>query len=124
MADYRTLGATPPIAAVADTTGLNTGNLTTTIDLTSIGAAHVGQAEIYHMVTRNVPGGGQANIKWNENRDFGFVYPNVGSEWWGECYMRPGDSLQFFWNIASSSATIPTVTAWWRYDADLPENAS
>ena len=64
------LGASLPINAAADTTGLNPGNLTTTADPSSI-LVKVGQYEIWHMVLTNCPAGSQARILYNGSRPFG-----------------------------------------------------
>ena len=123
VADYVSLGSTQPIPAAPDTTGANTGNLTTIISQASADPfPMVGQSEIYHMVVRNVPPGGRAVIRLNQSRDFGFVYPNTGSEWWGIIYMNPGTELDFFWSIAASVTPVPLLTVFWRYDISLPAN--
>jgi hypothetical protein len=37
-------------------------------------------------------------------------------------FIRPGDSLFFFWRAPLVWLPVPTATAWLRYDLDLPEN--
>jgi hypothetical protein len=78
--------------------------------------------EIWHMVLVNVQLGGQARILYNGSRNFGFVFPFGGSEWWGRLPMRSGDSLYFLWNLAASVTPVPVLNCYMQYDADLPAN--
>lgn len=115
------LGSTGPIAAAADTTGQNAGNLTTVID-PSVITARVGHFNVWHMVLENLTLGAQARIVLNAYT-FGGFGPATGSnrEWWGNILMRPGDVLYFFWTLASSAAK-PKLTVYLAYDPLLPGN--
>lgn len=109
-----------PFTAAPDTTGLNTGNLTTaaTSDLLNIKVANY---EIYHMVLQNVPPGASAKI-FRNSAPFGFTFPFGGSEWWGRLLMRQSDSLYFRWSVAVGVTPLPQLTCYFRYDTDLLAN--
>lgn len=109
-----------PFAAAPDTTGLNIGNLTTaaTSDLLNIKVANY---EIYHMVLQNVPPGASASI-FRNSIPFGFVFPFLGSEWWGKMLLRQSDSVFFRWSVKANVTPVPLLTCYFRYDNSLPAN--
>jgi hypothetical protein len=120
---YSYLGGGAQLAAATDTTGFNTGNLTTVIDMVTCGFGRTpAEAEIYHMVVDQVLPGASAKIMWNTSKLHGFTQPFTGSEWWGIIPMRPSDQLTFLWSLASTVTPVPLLTAWWRYDPSLPSN--
>lgn len=112
---YIGLGSRGPVAAAADTTGLNTGNYTTAFT-PAVLACNVPFYEIYHMVVANVPVGANAQIIVN-NKPYGFTYPLFGSEWnpAQPLLMNPTDEIDFLWSIAASGQA-PQVTVYLRYD--------
>lgn len=116
------LGSAQPATAGTDTTGLNAGNLTTTLDLTAYGT-RLTQFSIWHMVLENLSLGAQARIVLNA-RTFGYFGPATGAgrEWFGNIFMRSGDTLYFLWNLASSTTPAPKLTAYLIYDPTLPGN--
>jgi len=109
--------------AALDQTGRNTGNLTNALTGSFIGI-NVPEFECYHMTVTNVPSGGQATIYRNSSL-YSFVYPFIGSEWDPSqpMLLRPGDEIDFLWNIVSSSTQKPIVTAFFRFDVTLPVNS-
>jgi hypothetical protein len=112
-----------PNTAALDETGRNSGNLTNALTGAFIGI-NVPQFELYHATVTGVPGGGQATIYVNSQL-YSFTYPNVGSEWDPSqpMFLRPGDEVDFQWNIASGGQA-PIVTAFFRFDTEIPVNAS
>ena len=112
------------VLAVADQTGLNSGNLTTSFTAQALGF-FVNQFECYHMVVTNVPSGCMGTV-WLGARQYGFTFPNSGTEWDPSQPMliNPGTELDILWNVsATNPASVPLVTAWFRYDPAVPGNA-
>lgn len=109
--------------AAKDQTGRNTGNLTNAFTAGILGF-FVAQYECYHMVVTSVPGGGSGQVYVNASQ-WGFTFPNSGTEWDPSqpMILGPGMELDILWNIsASSPASLPIVTAWFRYDPAVPGN--
>jgi hypothetical protein len=75
------------------------------------------------MTVSNVPVGAGAVILRN-SRQYSYVQPFSGSEWDPSQPMGlfAGDEIDFLWNVASSTTPLPVVTAFFRYDASLPQN--
>lgn len=115
------LGTAPPITAAADTTGQNTGNLTTVVDKNALGLS-IGQYNIWHMVLENVPIAATAKIVVN-TRTFSYLPPSssAGLEWNGNMFLRDGDTLYFYWQLAASAAK-PILTVYLVADPDLTGN--
>jgi hypothetical protein len=124
VADYQYLGPARggPSTASTDETGRNTGNLTNALTGSFIGI-NVPEFECYHMTVTNVPSGGQATIYVNAQL-YSFTFPFQGSEWdpAQPMLLRPGDEVDFFWNIAAGGQA-PVVTSFFRFDTSLPVNA-
>ena len=122
MSSY-TLLAPVAVTAAADATGLNTGNLTSAF--TSSYLPVINTYEVYHMTVTSAPVLASASILLRNK-----VYSTVVADISGKNEYDPnqppilnaGDELYFLWNIAASSATIPVVTIWPRYDTELPQN--
>jgi hypothetical protein len=119
LTDFGTPGK---IVAAADTTGSNTGNLTIQFKPVSLGI-WLSQFIIYHMVLENLTVGAQAKIVLNANT-YGYFGPATGTgrEWFGALYLKSGDELDFFFNLANSTTLKPALTAYIIYDPDLPGN--
>ena len=122
-------GSPLTIAASADTTGVNSGNLTNAFTQNVLGTT----PPIYEWYRGLVAGAtpnttivtGQCTIYLNRIKPVSFTFPAAaGSEFDPSqpIQMRDGDELFFFWNIASSSTPVPVVTIMLRYDADLTVN--
>ena len=112
------------VLAVADQTGLNTGNLTTAFTAQALGF-FVNQFECYHMVVTDVPAGAMGTVWLGANR-YGFTFPNSGTEWDPSQPMliNPGTELDILWTTsATNPPSVPLVTAWFRYDPAVPGNA-
>jgi len=122
MASYVDLGTPGPNTAGPDQTGRNTGNLTNQLTSSFINI-YIAVFECYHMVVDNVPVGAAAKILRN-SRHYSFTQPFTGSEWDPAQPMGlfAGDEIDFLWNIVSTSTPLPVVTAYFRYDASLPQN--
>ena len=109
--------------AALDTTGLNDGNLTNAFTAREL--FPVAQYELYHMVVTDVPAGANGAV-YIGARQWGFTFPNSGSEWDPSqpMLLTPGQEIYILWNIASPSPTglYPVVTGWFRYDPSLPGN--
>lgn len=112
---YIGLGSRGPVAALSDSTGLNTGNYTTAFTPAII-SCNVAAFEVYHMVVTAVPVGANAQILIN-NKPWGFTYPLQGAEWNPPqpMLLNPTDELDFLWSIAATGPA-PLVTLWLRYD--------
>ena len=110
------------VAAVPDLTGLNPGNLTTSFTAQALGF-FVSQFECYHMVVTDVPSGAAGTV-WLGARQYGFTFPNSGTEWDPSQPMliNPGTDLNILWSVAASSSPVPLTTAWFRYDPAVPGN--
>jgi hypothetical protein len=119
---YTDFGSPGAVTAAADTTGQNTGNLTTVFIPQNLGL-RLSQFVIYHMVLTGLTIGASATIKQNANT-YGFFGPATGTgrEWFGALYMKASDELYFFWNLASSTTPKPALTCYIIYDPDLPGN--
>lgn len=116
------------VASAADTTGRNTGNLTTAFTQQQLGTmpaiwewfhATYGAADPTKTLTP-----APVAIYRNTNQLISFSFANGGSEWDPSqaLVFRQGDELYFYWQLASSVTPVPAVTIWLRYDADLPAN--
>jgi len=118
---YEDFGTPGRITAAADTTGQNTGNLTTLFIPQNLGI-RLAQFIIYHMVLENLTLGCSAKITQNANT-YGYFGPATGTgrEWFGTLYMKQSDELKFFWTLASSAAA-PSLTAYIVYDPEVAGN--
>lgn len=121
MPPYRDLGPSMPLTATPDQTGNNPGNWTIVAGPQELNCK-VAQAEVYQM-TINGPAGTTFKLLrngrlWNDViQGYSNVYDPVNP-----LYVRPGDSLNFYWRADTSRLPAPTVTLWLRYDLQLPEN--
>lgn len=124
-------GSPLSLAASADTTGVNPGNLTSAFTQNVLGTT----PPIYEwhrgLVTGATPAQsiavGPCFIYLNKLKPVSFTFPAAaGSEFDPSqpVQMRDGDELFFFWQIPSTSTPVPVVTIMLRYDADLPANQS
>ena len=119
---YVGLGSRRVVSSL-DRTGLNPGNYTAafTPDVLVINVPYF---ELYKMIVENVPIGFSATCVI-DNKKFSFTLPNQGSEWDPSqpMLMIPSNELDLLWNIPVPNATIPIVTAWFRFDDSIPRNA-
>lgn len=115
------LGASQALTAAADTTGQNTGNLTTVVNQNAL-SINVGRYNIWHMVLTSLTLGAQASVYLNA-RPFGGFGPATANqrEWYANIFMNPGDSLYFYWNLATGSQA-PVLTVYTGYDPSLSAN--
>jgi hypothetical protein len=122
VASYVDLGTPGPNTAGPDQTGRNRGNLTNQLTSSFINI-YIAVFECYHMTVMNVPVGAAAVILRN-SRNYSYTQPFSGSEWDPAQPMGlfAGDEIDFLWNVASGSTPLPVVTAYFRYDASLPQN--
>lgn len=121
---YIGLGPRMTTAAV-DQTGRNTGNLTNAFTAQILGF-FVSQYECYHMVISNVPSGSTGQVYVNASQ-WGFTYPELGTEWDPSqpMILNSGMEIDILWNIsATTPPSLPIVTAWFRYDPDVPGNTT
>lgn len=111
---YRSLGARQATAA-PDTTGNNTGNLTTVFDPKALGIS-VSEFEIYRGVVQNATAGCSATLSINNYPTSCNIFGST-AEWdpTQPPLMGPGDSLFIYWSLAVGS-TKPVTTLWFRYD--------
>jgi len=119
MTTYRDLGPTALLKATIDKTLRNPGNWTIVAGPQALNCK-VAQAEVYQ-ISIDGPVGSSLVLYRNT------VRWNVVLQGWANTYdptqalyIRPGDSLYFFWS--SIAAPTPTATVWLRYDTDLLEN--
>jgi hypothetical protein len=118
------------LAAAADQTGLNKGNLTNAFTQNAIGLK-VAYAEVYHIAVTGVPAGAVATLVVN-GQTFGFTAPGLAgsaaagagteAEYVAGLLLEPGDELDFLWSAAAGTTPVPVVTLWLRYDIDIPAN--
>jgi hypothetical protein len=122
MASYVDLGTPGPNTAGPDQTGRNTGNLTNSLTSGFINVT-IAVFECYHIVVSAVPIGAAAVIMRN-SRQYSYTAPFTGSEWDPSQPMGlfAGDQIDFLWNVAAATTPRPVVTAYFRYDASLPQN--
>ena len=122
MASYVDLGTPGPNTAGPDQTGRNAGNLTNQLTSSFINI-YIAVFECYHMVVQNVPIGAGALIMRN-SRFYSYTQPFAGSEWDPAQPMGlfAGDEIDFLWNVVQTTEPLPIVTAYFRYDASLPQN--
>lgn len=122
MAKYVDLGTPGPNTAGPDQTGRNRGNLTNQLTSGFINIT-IAVFECYHMTVSNVPFGAAAIIMRN-GRQYSYTQPFGGSEWdpAQPMGMFAGDEIALLWNVPSSTTPLPVVTAFFRYDASLPQN--
>lgn len=111
------------VTAAKDQTGRNTGNLTNAFTAGVLGFK-VAEYECYHMVVTNVPSGASGQVYVNASQ-WGFTFPNSGTEWdpAQPMLLNAGMELDILWNVsATNPASLPIVTAWFRYDPTVPGN--
>ena len=123
---YKDFGTPGKVTAALDTTGQNTGNLTSEFIPVRLGL-QLSQFVIYHMVLENLTVGMQARITQNANT-YGYFGPATGTgrEWFGQLHMKSGDELRFLWNTAPNGPPVtnaPGLTCYIVYDPDLPGNS-
>ena len=120
---YRTLGART-VKAAADTTGNNKGNWTAQFT-PQIFNVTVTDFEIYKLILK---GAAQTasfdlyidNTPWDTNV---YAAQNSWEPAGGLLLMRFGQTMNFYYNSASSDGHQPVVTAWLRYDVVLSQLA-
>ena len=122
---YTDFGTTGKVTAALDTSGQNTGNLTTEFIPVRRGL-RLSQFVIYHMVLENLSIGMQARISLNADT-WGYFGPATGTgrEWFGSLFLKSGDELRFLWNTAPNGPPVtnaPGLTCWIVYDPDKPGN--
>jgi len=123
---YADFGSLGKVTAALDTSGTNTGNLTSEFIPVRLGLK-LSQFIIYHMVLENLTIGMQARITQNAST-YGYFGPATGTgrEWFGALYMKSGDELRFLWNTAPNGPPVtnaPGLTCYIVYDPDLPGNS-
>lgn len=123
-------GSPISLAASADKTGRNTGNLTNAFTTNVLGTMPPIWEWFHAVITTSTPGGiftpASCGIYADQSRPVGFTFPAGGSEYDPNqpIQFRQGNELYFFWNLASSTTPVPVVTLYLRYDADIPANQS
>jgi hypothetical protein len=121
MPTYRDLGPSQQVTGTPDTTHRNPGNWTVVLDPQAINCK-VAQAEIYQISIDGPVGSSftvyRNTVRWNT------VLQGWSNSWdpSNPLYVRPGDTLFFFWSAPVSQSPAPTVVLWMRYDRDLLEN--
>jgi hypothetical protein len=110
------------VVSALDQTGLNQGNYTAAFT-PAVLIINVPYYELYKMIVENVPLGFSATCVI-DNKHFSFTLPNQGSEWDPSqpMPMIPTNELDLLWNIPVPNASIPVVTAWFRFDPSIPAN--
>ena len=75
------------------------------------------------MTVNSVPLGAAAVVMRN-SRQYSYTQPYGGSEWDPAQPMGlfAGDEIDFLWNVIETTTPLPIVTAFFRYDASLPQN--
>lgn len=129
MTSYLPCAGSPvSVSSVADTTGVNQGQLTASFTTGVLGTMPPIYEWYRATVATVIPGQlftpAPCGIYLNLRKPVSFTYPVGGSEWDAAqpVLMRNGDELFFFWQLASSAVPVPYVTCFFRYDTDLPAN--
>jgi len=124
-------GSPVSLAASADKTGVNFGNLTNAFTVNVLGTMPPIWEWYRGLVTAQTPAlnipSAPCFININLSKPASFTFPaGSGSEFDPSqpIQLRQGDELFFFWQLASSTTPVPVVTLFLRYDADLPANQS
>lgn len=128
MAYLPCVGSPISVLSVADTTGVNTGNLTAAFTSNVLGT----MPAVFEWFRANIdtltPGvqftPASCSIRLNIRKPVSSTFP-VGVTEWDPSQpipMRQGDELFFFWQLASSSTPAPLVTCYFRYDDAIPAN--
>jgi hypothetical protein len=122
MTTYRDLGPTMLLTAVSDPQNkIAANNWTLTADPQALNC-RVALAEVYQ-ITVDGPVGFGFDLYRNAR-----LWNRVAQGWQNNydpqqpLWIRPGDSLFFYWRAASSLLPAPTAVIWLKYDIDLPEN--
>lgn len=107
-----------PVKAAADTTGQNAGNYTAVFDSSVIRVTRP-SFEMYHLYLTAPTLVGQSTTA-DVLLNLGFWDTTLIGQRnsWDPAQallMAPGDTLQVFFNVPISNPTVPTVTAWFRY---------
>lgn len=108
-------------SGAADTTGRNPGNWTVTFDPNLINV-NVPNFELYKIIVK----GSSATATFDVFVDIGqwdtAVY-GVHNSWdpTQVLYLKPGNTVYFFYSSASSDGNQPLITAWFRYDPALEQ---
>ena len=131
MTTYLPCAGSPiALAASADKTGANTGNLTNAFTVSVLGIMPPVWEWYRATIAPKTPGStftpAPCTIAVDIARPVSFTYPVGGTEWDPSqpIQLRQGNELYFFWGLASTSTPVPVVTLFLRYDADLPANRS
>lgn len=107
-----------PVKAAADTTGVNAGNYTAVFDSKVISITHP-YFEMYHLyLTGPVLSGGSTTVDVALNGGYWETTLIGQRNAWDPqqpLLMQPGDTLYVYFNVPTTNTTIPTVTAWFRY---------
>lgn len=115
------------LAAAADTTGLNAGNLSAAFTPAVLNVTR-SFYEIYHIVIATVTPGQTftpAPIHvFLDAQPYTFTFPAGGTEWdpAEPMLVRQGQEIDFLFGLASSVTPVPVVTLYLRYDPALPGN--
>ena len=120
---YVGLGVRGPVAGVKDTTGLNSGNWTVTIDQ-SILTTNIPYFECYRIVVN-----GAANSRFRifiDQKQWEVAMPGLVNSWEGiqPMLLVPTSTLYFLWDDPATDNTPPSVYMWLRYDPSIPANAA
>jgi hypothetical protein len=110
------------VAAVADPTGLNPGNLTSVFDSNVMGFK-VPWFECYHISITQVPSDSVIRVFLGVNLWTVAQLDTIGD--WGPAQpmlLQPGEEVYVFTNSLIAVTPVPVVTAWFRYDTSFPYN--
>lgn len=131
MTSYVPCAGSPiSVAAAADTTGVNSGNLTNAFTVGVLGTMPPIWEWYRATIVTQTPGQiftpAPCSIYVDKSRAVSFTYPVGGTEWDPSqpIQLRQGNELYFFWQLASTVTPVPVVSLFARYDADLPANRS
>lgn len=126
MAEYRDLGPTQAVTAVAgdQSNPYGAGNWTAAFDGQALNAK-VALAEVYQITITGTDGIGPVGSSfqlWRNKRLWNTVFQGWANNYdpFNPLYVRKDDNLFFYWNV--SVAPAPVVVCWLRYDLVLPEN--
>jgi hypothetical protein len=120
VADYRRLKPAN-LTGTLDQTGLNTGNFTISLDISSV--SNIPQIECYHMKIDGPIGFG-LRIFIGATNQWDYVAQGWQNGWDPSepMILNPSDTVYLFSQAASTLTPVQTATMWFRYDTNLPGN--
>lgn len=120
---YIGLGTRGPVVGVPDTTGLNVGNWTVTLN-EAVFNTSMPFFECYRITLTGAP---NSHFTMNiDQKQWEVSQPGSNNSWEGlePMLLIPGNIVYFLFDDPVSDGKPPSVTVWLRYDLSIPANAA